>query len=327
MKVEKMLMLILMTCSLLLASSNHVTAAEGTGTLEDVIGDVIGVDYIEMTEDIVTESEYIDVENIDIVKVEYTITDESIDFSLQVAQGGIIEDRGSYTDLEGDVNAPDPTDLNVDVIIYSITLLTSKDIYTFVYINNTCRILETETELSNSDFSVVGRTLTISFNLNTSDEEFENVTASTSYQRMIFNIADLLAAWEEDPESVGDIGIVNLIDNVPNGPLMVDAYVTSPREVGKEVEFESYVYDGQPPYTWYWEFGDGETSTDPDPTHTYDTAGEYEYTLTVTDDGGTSESFSGDIEIVGGEDDGTPGFELIVAIAALGFIFLWKRKR
>ena len=321
MKVEKMLMLIMMTCSLLLASSIPVLAAEKTETLEDVTGDV--VDY--ETQDIVTENEYIDVDNIDITKVKYTITDETIEFTLEVK--GDIEDRGSLNELNAE--DPDMTSFNIDTVTYTFELITSEDWYTISYANNSCQItdgLGTITNLTESDFSVNGNTLTVSFSWNTTGETFDNASANVQYIRMILDYEDILNM--DDPDEFGDLGIVWLADQVPNGPLFVYADATNLGEVGKEIEFEGTAIDGRPPYTWYWEFGDGETSTDPDPTHTYDTAGEYEYTLTVTDDSGTSESSSGNIEIVGEENgDDTPGFELIIAIAAIGLIFLWKRKR
>ncbi len=321
MKVEKMLMLIMMTCSLLLASSIPVLAAEKTETLEDVAGDV--VDY--ETQDLVTENAYIEIDNIDITKVEYTITNETIEFTLEVK--GNIENKGSLDELNPE--DPDPTSFNINTVTYTFELITSEDWYTISYANNSCQItdgLGTITNLTDSDFSVSGNTLTVSFNWNTTGETFDDASANVQYIRMILDYDDI--SDMDDLDDFGDLGIVWLADQVPNGPLFVYTEATNLGEAGKEIEFDGTAIDGQPPYTWNWEFGDGETSTDPDPTHTYDTAGEYDYILTVTDAGGTSESDSGNIEIVGEEDDdNTPGFELIIAIAAIGLIFLWKRKR
>jgi len=296
----------------------HVAAVEKSETLEDGPGDV--VDYY--TGEIVTGNQYIVVDNIDIIQLEYTITDDTIEFTIEVANE--IEDRGSFYQLDTD---EEDLFFNVDVVIYTFVLETSEDWYSISYINNTCQIsdtLGTTTNLTESDFSVNGGSLTVSFDWNTTGEAFEEVSASVQYMRMIFDFDDLPDSDDPDLE---DLGIVTLNDQIPNGPLFVYADATNLGEVEKEIEFEGMAIDGQPPYTWYWEFGDGETSTDPDPTHTYDTAGEYGYTLTVTDDSGTSESYSGNIEIVGDDDNGTPGFELIIAITAIGLIFLWKRKR
>jgi len=316
MKVEKMLIFIVVTCSLLLVSSMHVTAAEGTGTLEDVPEDVID----QYTMDLVTENDYIDIDNIDITKVDYIISDGSIEFTIEVV--GEIENRGSLDQMY-----PDPSVVfyNVDLVIYSLYLSTSTSMYSISYINNTCQVLDVSgtTNLTASDFSTSGDTLTVSFEWNTTDEEFEDIYADAQYMRMVFDPATFENMDQDDWD---ELGIVTLIDQVPNGPLQVYADVTNLGEVGKSIEFLVTAYDGAPPYEYLWEFGDGETSTEPEP-HTYDTAGEYDYILTLTDSSGTSESSSGEIEIVGGEDGGTPGFELIIAIAAIGLIFLWKRKR
>ena len=42
--------------------------------------------------------------------------------------------------------------------------------------------------------------------------------------------------------------------------------------------------------SWHWDFGDGETSIQPSPDHTYASRGHYQVSLTVTDDGGASDT-------------------------------------
>ena len=165
-------------------------------------------------------------------------------------------------------------------------------------------------------------------NWDTADETFENAYVETGYTRMILDYDALLNS--EDPDDLDDLGIVMLMDKAPNGPLALwyaDAD-TNLAEVGVAVNFSSLAMDGYPPHESRWDFGDGGTSSEQNPIHIYDEIGDYNYTLTVTDTEGASESSSGSIEIIKGDDtNDTPGFEFIIAIMAIGFIFLWKKKR
>jgi PKD repeat protein len=51
--------------------------------------------------------------------------------------------------------------------------------------------------------------------------------------------------------------------------------------------------------SWSWNFGDGNTSTAQNPSHTYADYGTYTVTLTVTDNGGLSDSVSKDVHLFG----------------------------
>ena len=48
---------------------------------------------------------------------------------------------------------------------------------------------------------------------------------------------------------------------------------------------------------WAWDFGDGRVSTERNPVHTFEEAGEYNVTLTVTEEKGTSASFSSPLSV------------------------------
>jgi len=54
--------------------------------------------------------------------------------------------------------------------------------------------------------------------------------------------------------------------------------------VNVPVEFHGFAFNGVPPYSWHWDFGDGDTSDEQNPMHTYTNAGNYTVILTVTDD-------------------------------------------
>jgi PKD repeat protein len=49
--------------------------------------------------------------------------------------------------------------------------------------------------------------------------------------------------------------------------------------------------------TWAWDFGDGGTATTQNPSHNFAAAGTYVVTLTVTDDGGASDTYSANVTV------------------------------
>ncbi len=53
--------------------------------------------------------------------------------------------------------------------------------------------------------------------------------------------------------------------------------------VNVPVEFHGFAFNGVPPYSWHWLFGDGETSDEQNPTHTYTSARNFSVVLTVID--------------------------------------------
>lgn len=319
MKIGKIVVLAMTICCLLIASSTHVAALEKSETIEDLENDVF--DY--ETQEVVSDNQYIDVDNIDITQIGYEITNDTIEFTITV--GGEIEDRGSLEEFDD----PDASFYNIDAVTYTFDLVTSEDWLSISYANNTCRLTDDMGEVTNlteSDFTVNGNTLTVSFDWNTSGQTFEEASANVQYMRLVI---DLEMLNDPDYEDIDESAIVWLVDQVPNGPLSVFADATNLGEVGESIEFDGIAIDGNPPYSWLWEFGDGETSTEPDPTHIYDEEDTYTYNLTVTDSTDESETFEGSIEIVktGDDGNGTPGFELIIAVLAIGLIFLWKKKR
>lgn len=73
------------------------------------------------------------------------------------------------------------------------------------------------------------------------------------------------------------------------GPLSVTASaMPSQGAVPLTVSFAGSASDGEPPYSFEWDFGDGNSSTLQSTSHTYTSAGTYVTTLTVTDTAGSS---------------------------------------
>ncbi len=322
MKIGKILILAMVVSSLLAISISSVVAVDEYELITDGTGDV--VDFV--TQETVDEHPDIDVKNIDITELKYEREDKSVTLTLKV--DGIIENRGDLSDISEYGLPDDLLDFNVNTVGYVFMLFTSYDEYQIAYANNTCQVIYlTEFEIINlteDDFSVNVDTLTITFEVGTTNETYESASVTTLYQK--FSLSDL-EEWEgEDPEGLEGL-VIFLSDEAPNQPLVVDGYATNLGEVGKTLEFEGLALYGQPPYTYHWDFGDGSTpSSEKNPTHVYEKPGKYNYTLTITDSSDFSDSFTDTIEIIDTEEKDTPGFELVIVIAAIGLILLWRRK-
>jgi len=292
MKIKNIMML-MMISSLLIASTSTVIATDETKTILDDDGDVV---------DAYTQEPY-NYPNIDITEVIYER--EGTNASVTITVDGEIENLGDITDP-----------YNIDSIVtYTFYLTTDYDMYTVIYINNNCIFTSSYEEKNITDYSIEdSSSLKINFNINNSDEIYDSLAIETAYMSIDLSGEDFVIV----SDSAGDL------------PLMVDAYVTSPGEKGVEIEFIGYAEYGQSPYVYEWDF-DGDNvvdSNERNPTHIYDKPGIYDFTFTVTDDAGSTEYYTDEIEILGEEDgDDTPGFELIIAIIAIGAILFLKRKR
>lgn len=125
---------------------------------------------------------------------------------------------------------------------------------------------------------------------------------------------NIVGIWVPSVYNDGIIGTVDGMDVTFNGgddwytvlggggPLEVDAEYNDPDNdyfgvVGEPVHFNPEVGGGDPPYSYYWTFGDGGTSTEKDPDYTYTTVGTYTAEITVTDDSGTVESDTATVDI------------------------------
>lgn len=285
-----------MVSSLFLVSSTTVEAADIT--IIDEENDVY--DLFEND----TTNKY---PNIDITKLEYVR--EGIHITVALTVNGVIEDLGNLEGGEEEIG---------DTIAYSIYFTTSYDTYFVAYVNKQCMIQYGEIYENITDYTVDGSLLMIPFELNNTEETYETISAEADFIQI-----DLLS---------GDMNYY--MDAASDSPLEITtADIPEVGSTGQSVQFKVFPDYGQPPYTYIWDFGDETTSTDKNPAHTYTKAGTYDCSVTVTDQRGVSDSYSGEITIVteGNGETGTPILLLlavIIIIIVIGVVVvIWIIRR
>lgn len=290
MKTENLLLIALIVSSLFYVTTLPVLAADVT--ISDAIGDVGSIDFITGETKVVGSHPEINVDNIDLVQATYTQQGTKATVSLQVE--GNIEDRGELLDWynESVLNS-------IDTVYYEFSVSTSEQDYLVSYSNKTGmeQISDEQINLTSSDFSVVGNTLTMSFTLKSVSETYSDLSVESYFIK-----GNLLEAASSE-----DVNITLLTDVAPNPELSINSVdVTNIGSIGESIQFNGTVepLTGQPPYTYYWDFGDHGSSSLLNPTHTYTKAGVYTYTFTVTDNAGTNANQSGDITIAGESGNG-----------------------
>lgn len=232
--MKKTLILGLIICSLLIVPMASVVGADQELSIEDDANDVMDMD-----------GNFVTRKNIDIAELSCIKEGKRVELQLKLVDGGIIQ--------------------NSEFIAYEIILITSLNEYDVYYITGECIAYDSEyNELPGLECLGVGtRTLTVSFDLLSSDEECQDLQAYT-YEATL--------AGEEYSDMVPDVDL-----------LTVDAGASYEGYVGETMEFSGSVDGGTPPYTWSWDFGDWNTSEEQNPTHVYSEDGTYEVTLIVSD--------------------------------------------
>jgi len=296
----------MLVSSLLVLATFSAQAAEIT----DVIDDVSSIDYLTGETKVVTSHPDITVDNLDIIKATFTQQGTQATLNLQVK--GNIENRGKIIDPY----SIDPLNF-IEAVEYGFQLTTSGEDYIISYSNQTGSLdngIE-QKNLTSSDFSVVGDTLSIYFVLVSADETYEDLSVTSTFIKANFS-------------SIESEGLVYLSDVAPNPPLeIIEAYAPNIGSVAENIQFNATIQPltGQPPYTYRWDFGDQGTSSLLNPTHAYTKAGEYTYTFTVIDQGGATASETGTITISsegGGSNGGSLSNQMLLFLAVLIIIIV-----
>ncbi len=301
MKIINLGIIAMIVSSLFLLAAVSVEAADDIIT--DGTGDVTSIDTLGESI-VIAESPYISVNNLDIIEATYTKQGTQVTLTLQV--NGLIENRGK---------AIDENSLIINALEYAFILETSEDSYYLSYTNQTGTLSYSsgEINLTSSDFSVDGGTLTVWFNLGSANEAYSSLQVTTTYMKV---------------DSMDELESMLFISDVaPNPPLAVfEAYAYDLGSVGESIQFNATMepLTGQPPYSYHWDFGDGQSIDDvQNPTHKYTKAGVYTYNFTVTDSGGATASATGSITISGeGGGSGSLSTQMIMFLAVLIIIIV-----
>jgi hypothetical protein len=306
MKHKNLWLVTMLLGSLLLIATFPAHAADIIIT--DPMNDVGSIDAFTEETTVVTSHPDIDVANLDIIRATYSQQGKQANVSLEVK--GNIEDRGKLFDDD------DFFDLqSYNAVDYRFELITSEEDYMISYSNRTAQLMygNEQINLTSSDFSVVGGTLTISFSLVSEEEVYEELIVTTTFLKVDF-------------ENIDEEGFVYLQDIAPNPPLeIIGIFAPNIGSVGETIQFNGTVFPltGQPPYQYRWDFGDEVTSTQLNPTHVYSSPGVYTYTFTVTDQAESSTSETGQITISaeGGSNGALPE-NMILFLAVLAIIIV-----
>src|SRR4030042_3017306 len=228
MKKEKIILLILSICCILLISTSIISEVNENKRLLDETEDVMYADP-ETGEETTTDQK----PNIDITELVYTRTGKTVTLKLTVE--GVIENRGNLQDYANEEV------LSIDLVMYSYILTTSEDTYEIIYVNRVCNLSSTGRSENITDFTVIDDALEITFDLLTETETYESIMGLTSDYKI--SMTDFEMYYDETNDI--PLEIINTED-------------TYEGTVGEEITFYADGTGGMPPYTsWHWELSDG----------------------------------------------------------------------
>jgi len=156
-----------------------------------------------------------------------------------------------------------------------------------------------------------------------------------------FDSKDSYYSWSEDTRPKLTITYISEETNVQ--PDAGFTYYPSGPTTDDTIQFTDASSDSDGTISsWHWNFGDDYETSKQNPQHKYSSSGTYTITLEIIDNDGGTDSVSKTVTIKsalieeptdengetnGGTTDDTPGFELIMLICSIAFVFLWKCKR
>lgn len=310
--------------SILLACLFMGSASAAMQTVRDSTGDVLDDLAMELVD---PDTAKYDVDNVDLTKVTYEKNGNTMDLTMEV--NGLIDNQGSLDQfLAYDTGDVDPFSLNLDLVAYlftinTLTLAGETSTYVILYVNEQCDItsesITGETiNITENSCESSSDTLSISFDLLTTTESLDAVTAGTTAIKMDFSQLQDILEGGGDIDDLDDLDVYSYSDILDTLTVEIQGPYTV--NTGESLTVSATVDGGTVPYSWSWDFGDDETSTSETPSHTYGEEGEYTLAVTVEDADGRSGTDTARVTVTDngnggdGDDEGTSNLLLFGAI-------------
>ncbi len=251
-----------------------------------------------------------DLPNFDIKEVKAEKTGKSVTVTLTVAEGATIEKNvdsayGIYL-------------ITTSPYLFYFIAYTGLDLSEFGFGSGEVLVLHGDDEgMVDADSSVEGNVMTVTFDLDSSDEKIIGLSASS----------------EKTPEG----GEYSYADEAPDEfeelmmSLTPDAGGSYNTSTNTAFSLEATLEEGEPTdYEWVWIFDEeGTTLEGSNPSHTFKIPDTYNGIVYVFDGEGNYGYDEFTVEVTGtvangdnGDDNGSPGFEVIIIFAAIAVVLI-----
>jgi uncharacterized repeat protein (TIGR01451 family) len=119
-------------------------------------------------------------------------------------------------------------------------------------------------------------------------------------------LESLIVSWQPNSSSCADPAecpppskCSGPVDMKVAAPLVANFYSTSPQCYCTSIGFNDTTTGGEPPYTYWWDFGDGSgNSTEQNPSYHYGAAGSYNVMLQVTDSVSNNDAYQQEAQVI-----------------------------
>jgi len=295
---------------LILVTASTITVSAETITHTDSTGDVVNSD-----------DEIVEMKDIDIEKITAIKDGKQVELKLKLVEGGTIQEADL---LSGSGSA------------FGFELVTSHDKYAVLYVafdfdSIPPQLLENLTEAEIAEFSC---------RIMNDEGDLVDVISHDGFGKNEISIKFNLLNNKEEMIAISALSEMasnsgeGFYDEVMGEELSVDVQELYNATTGNPASFQGSLEEGDASdYNWVWFFEETNTVlTTANPSHTFKIPDVYDGTVYAFDDDGNYGEgfFSVNVTgkaINGGDDNGSPGFEILILFAAIAVAMILLRKR